>query len=112
MHRHHTATTHPSSIINKINPQTSAKANHVTYVQRFRNHLVKMMNVNHGDKVVGIYSDPIYYWTRDEMLTPWNNNRFHPSINHALLGKSYAASDEYVEWFCNKLQGKETGHLV
>lgn len=114
MHRHHHSNTRPSSIIRKINPQTStttneeANPNDNTFeTQRFHNHLVKMMNVNHGDKVVGIYSDPIYYhWSRDEMLSPWNNNRFHP-INHALIDKSYGASDEYVEWFCNKLQGNK-----
>lgn len=112
MRRHH-FTTRPSSIIRKINPQTSTtKANpDNTYVQRFHNHLVKMMNVNHGDKVVGIYSDPIYYhWSRDEMLTPWNNNRFH-LINHGIIDKSYEASDEYVEWFCKKLQGKKVFFL-
>lgn len=116
MHLHHHSNTRPSSIIRKINPQTStttttkeeANPNDNTFeTQRFHNHLVKMMNVNHGDKVVGIYSDPIYYhWSRDEMLSPWNNNRFHP-INHALIDKSYGASDEYVEWFCNKLQGNK-----
>lgn len=102
--RRHYNNNNPSSIINKINSQITS-ANRVTYVQRFHNHLVKMMNVNHGDKVVGIYGDPIYDWSRDEMLSPWNNNRFH-SINHALINKSYGASDEYVNWFCNKLQGK------
>lgn len=105
MHRHHQPPRSPSpSIIvhNNISPSPYS-------VERFHNHLVEMMNVNHGDKVVGIYSDPIddnHRWSRrtTEMPTPSHNNRFH-LINHALIDKSYGASDEYVEWFCNKLQG-------
>uniref|UniRef100_A0A336MHQ5 CSON000109 protein n=1 Tax=Culicoides sonorensis TaxID=179676 RepID=A0A336MHQ5_CULSO len=105
---------HPSSVTNHhINSQPSSsssvkKSNYVTFVQRFYNHLVQLMNVNHGDKVVGIYSDPIF-WSQDELRKKLNNNRFH-FINHALINKSYEASDEYVKWFCNKLQAVIRGN--
>lgn len=52
----------------------------------------------------GLKNNGHKYWRTSVRLTPITDYLLHRPLD-SILHKSYQASDAYVLWFCNKLQG-------